>query len=108
MIDGHRTSGSCGRLHCTRVVVDARPSPILGLICEPGLHRIRVDVVHLVVVLLHRAQGAIEKSALEKYATCPSFAVDALRGSHFDGLQHARAGWRRVLIPKHSAALRFK
>jgi hypothetical protein len=57
-----------------------------------------VHILHLVVVLLDGAEGAIEKARLSSYAAFPPGAINALRGADFDRFHD---GNTRQVIKNH-------
>jgi len=50
----------------TGVLVVARPSPFFRAAGQPGLDRVQVDVLHLLVVFLDGAQRAVEEPGLQQ------------------------------------------
>jgi hypothetical protein len=60
-----------------RILVEARASPIPGVTDQPRAHRIQVNVSNLLVIFLHRAQGAIEKARLLQFSLCAPAPVNS-------------------------------
>ena len=44
----------------------ARPLPVLGVLHQPPAYRVQMNVLDLLVILPHGAQGAVEKAFLPK------------------------------------------
>src|SRR5579872_4255363 len=81
-IPGDWTARSRRCLHGSRVIMHARPFPIFRSRHPSRLHRVEVNLLHLLVVLPHRAQSAVEEPALEKHPAFPALAIDAQRRAH--------------------------
>src|SRR5438094_4335779 len=59
-----------------RILVEARPSPTLRPPHQACLDGVQVDILYLLAVFLHRAQGAVKKSGLPELPLCTSAPVD--------------------------------
>ncbi len=70
-VDGETARGRRRPGNAARVVMNARPRPILWTARQPRLHRVHVNMLHLLVVLLHRAQGTIKEARLPQQARFP-------------------------------------
>jgi len=64
----------------TGVLVVARPSPIFVAADHPGLDRVKVDVLDLLVVCLDGAQGAVEEPGLPQFSFLTPEPVDRVLG----------------------------
>ena len=64
----------------TGVIIVARPSPIFRAADQPGLDRVKVDVLDLLVVFLDGAQGAVEEPGLPQFSFLTPESVDRVLG----------------------------
>ncbi len=61
----------------TRILVEARPSPILGASDQACPERVHTNVIDLLIVLGDAAQGAIEEAWLPEFALRAPALIDA-------------------------------
>jgi len=78
-----------------RVFVVAGPFLILWAGDQSGLPRVHVNVLDLLIVFFHRAQGTVEKSRLPKLALRSSAPIDGAHRTLLHRL-HSRANRHRV------------
>ena len=67
-VDGQGAASQLFLRANARILVEARPWPILGAADQPCAHRIEVNVFDLLMIFLHRAQGAIEEARLPQFS----------------------------------------
>jgi len=91
-VDGKAAGGRGCTIQAALIVTDARSRPDFRAARQPRPHRIQMNGLHLLVVLLHRAQRPIKEASLEQASDFPTRTVDPLRRSIFDGFYHPGAG----------------
>jgi hypothetical protein len=87
-----------GALGAARVIVHARPRPLLRPAYQPCLHGIPMDILYLGVVLLHGAQSPIQEAGLLQRPPFAPGTVNPLGRAILDGFHHTRSRQRMARI----------